>query len=110
MPLLPLQLSVEDLLQVGIQEHSSGIQFLPDGTELLEARVHLLEVSPSACVGLVRHRKHFMEEVVWSGGKGKVRYSRERATPTSSYAESPKGRQSPRLPLHRAEPWSLTDL
>lgn len=50
--LLPLPASVKHLLQVGIQEHSSGVQPLPDVTELAKGRVHFLKVLPGAIVGL----------------------------------------------------------
>lgn len=43
---------VEDLLQVRIQEHSSGVQLLTDVTELAKGRIHFLEVLPGAVVSL----------------------------------------------------------
>lgn len=43
---------VEDLLQVRIQEHSSGVQLLADVTELSKGGVHFLKVLPGAIVGL----------------------------------------------------------
>lgn len=43
---------IEDLLQVRIQEHSSGVQLLTDATELVKGRVHFLKVLPGAVVGL----------------------------------------------------------
>lgn len=43
---------VEDLLQVRIHEHSSGVQLLADVTELAKGGVHFLKVLPRASVGL----------------------------------------------------------
>lgn len=43
---------VEHLLQVRIQEHSSGVQLLADVTELSKGGVHFLKVLPGAIVGL----------------------------------------------------------
>lgn len=43
---------VENLFQVRIQEHSSGVQLLADVTELVKGGVHFLKVLPGAIVGL----------------------------------------------------------